>query len=127
MARSLAGTTDGLLELDEGGRPGPIHHAGPDVPAVAPEGWELWTILDGSAVWHTAAIDWWFHVGTLEGLRGNCLADTRAGLIVGTSEARLFRVAGEGLEPVGGFDGVEQRSKGDTPWGGPPDTRSLSE
>lgn len=127
MARIVVGTGDGLHVFDAAGRPAGVQHAGREITAVAPEGWELWAILDGVQVWHTAALDWWFHVGTLEGLRGNCLADTRAGLIVGAAEARLFRVAGEGLEPVVAFDEVQGRAEWFTPWGGPPDTRSISE
>jgi hypothetical protein len=80
MARILVGTQGGLHEFDLAGRTtgvqaAAIRHAGKEITAVAPEGWELWAILDGTEVWHTAAIDWWFHVGTLDGLRGNCLAD----------------------------------------------------
>jgi hypothetical protein len=116
-----------LHVFDAAGRPGAVQHPGREITAVAPEGWELWAILDGVEVWHTAALDWWFHVGTLDELRGNCLADTRAGLIVGAAEARLFRVAGEGLEPVAPFDDAPGRAEWYTPWGGPPDTRSISE
>ena len=127
MARILVGTVDGLHEFDAAGRPAGVQHPGREITAVAPEGWELWAILDGVDVWHTAALDWWFHVGTLDRLRGNCLADTRAGLIVGAAEARLLRVAGEGLERVGAFDQVQGRAEWYTPWGAPPDTRSMSE
>jgi hypothetical protein len=113
--------------FDAAGRPAGIKQPGREITAVAAEGLELWAILDGVEVWNTAALDWWFHVGTLDGLRGNCLADTRAGLIVGAAEARLFRVAGEGLEPVAAFDQVQGRVDWYTPWGGPPDIRSISE
>lgn len=132
MARILVGTRDGLHQFDvdvgTAAIQGPdIQHPGREVTAVAPEGWGLWAILDGSDVWHTAGIDWWFHVGTIDKLRGNCLADTRAGVIIGTSEAHLFRVAGDGLERVSAFDDVEGRTDWFTPWGGPPDTRSITE
>jgi hypothetical protein len=127
VARVAVGTADGLREYDAEGRAGAVRFEGRNVTAVAPEGPELWAVLDGREVWHTAAIDWWFHVADLEGLRADCLADTRAGLLVGTSEARLFRVAGEGLEAVGGFDDAPGRDGWYTPWGGPPDTRSVSE
>ncbi len=46
---------------------------------------------------------------------------------MGSSEARLFRVVDDGLEPVAAFDRAEGRSRWYTPWGGPPDTRSISE
>jgi hypothetical protein len=45
---------------------------------------------------------------------------------VGSSEARLLRVAGRDLEPVVPFDHAEGRSTWYTPWGGPPDTRSIA-
>jgi len=49
------------------------------------------------------------------------------GVLVGSSEARLFRVGGAGLEPVGSFDHADGRPSWYTPWGGPPATRSISE
>jgi hypothetical protein len=127
MARILVGTRDGLHEFDPAGRPGAVWHAGRRVTAVAPEGWELWSVLDGREVWHTAGVDWWFRVAELDGLRANCMADTRAGVVVGASEGRLLRVAGDGLEPVAGFERAEGRESWFTPWGGPPDTRTVSE
>jgi hypothetical protein len=132
VARILVGTHDGLHEFDLAGRPAgvqaaAIHHPGKEITAIAPEGWELWAIIDGSEVWHTAGVDWWFHVGTLDGLRGECMADTRAGVIVGSSEAHLFRIEGEGLARVASFDDIDGRAEWFTPWGGPPDTRSISE
>lgn len=127
MARLLIAGDDGLRELASDGTPGPIHHAGRKVTAVAREGWELWAVVDDQEVWHTAGVDRWVHVVNLSGLRAGCIADTRAGVVIGTSEARLFRVAGEGLEPLDGFDKVDGRSDWYTPWGGPPDSRSISE
>ena len=128
MARILVGTADGMHEFDESGHRGAVQHAGREVSAVAPEGIELWAILDGREIWHTAGVDWWFHVGDVEpGLRATCLADTRAGVIVGTSEARLCRVAGKGLERITSFDEARGRERWSTPWGGRPDTRTLSE
>jgi hypothetical protein len=128
VARILVGTREGLREYDPEGRAGAVRFEGRGVTAVAPEGPELWAVVDGREVWHTAALDRWFHVADLDGgLRANCLADTRAGLLVGTSEAHLFRVAGEGLEAVKVFDEAPGRDGWYTPWGGPPDTRSMSE
>jgi hypothetical protein len=87
----------------------------------------MWVILEGHEVWRTAAGGEWTHVGTLEGLRGNCLADTRAGVVIGTSEAHLYRVGDGGIERVPSFDDVGGREEWYTPWGGPPDARSISE
>lgn len=126
MTRILVGTGDGLHMFGDGGG-GPVQHSGRSVTALGRDDWELWAVLDQREVWHTAARDWWFRVATLDGLDGNCVAGTAAGVIVGTSEAHLFRVAGEGLERLEGFDQVEGRSEWYTPWGGPPDARSISE
>ena len=93
MAQILVGTRDGLHRCDASGNALGVEHAGREVTTIAPEGWELWAILDGKEVVHTAGVDWWFHVANLSGLRGNCIADTRAGVILGTSEGHLFRIA----------------------------------
>jgi hypothetical protein len=126
MPRIFVGTDDGL-HVFEGGREGEVAHAGRRVTALGREGMEMWAIIDGNEVWHTAAADWWFHVATLEDLRGNCIADTAAGVLVGTTQAHLLRVSGRGVERVGSFDEVSGRDGWYTPWGGPPDTRSIAE
>lgn len=125
--RILVGTDDGLLELDAGGRPLATHHAGRAVSALGASDPDTWAILDGVEIWRTGAEDGWDHVGALEGLRGNCIADTRAGHLIGTSEAHLVRAEESGLGRVTEFDEVEGRAEWYTPWGGPPDSRSISE
>jgi hypothetical protein len=127
MTRILAGTKDGIHEFGPDGSPGTVHHAGRKVSALAPEGPSLWTILDGREVLRTTDQRGWEKAGILEDLRANCLADTRAGVVVGTSDAHLYRVAGGGLDRVDSFDQVQGRGDWYTPWGGPPDSRSLSE
>jgi hypothetical protein len=127
LAEILAGTKDGLHRFDSDGVKRGVEHAGREVTTLAPEGWELWAVLDGTEVVHTAGVDWWFHVANLRGLRGSCMADTRAGVVLGTSEAHLYRVAGRGLERVGSFEKAEGRDEWFTPWGGPPDIRSITE
>jgi hypothetical protein len=108
MSRILVGTHDGLHEFGVDGNRVQTHHPGRNVTAVAPEGWELWAVIDGQEVWHTAGVDWWFRAANTDGLGATCLADTRAGVIVGTSEAHLMRVAGEGPEIVPAFEQVVQ-------------------
>ena len=76
-----------------------------------------------------ASFDDWPEAADLEAL---CIADTRAndpeGILVGASRARLLRVAGDGrLEAVQGFDRAPGRDGWYTPWGGPPDTRTITE
>lgn len=127
MAQILVATHDGLHRFDPSGKVLMVEHAGREVTTVATEGWELWAILDGKEVVHTAGVDWWFHVANVSGLRGYCMADTRAGVLVGTSEAHLYRIAGKGLERVRSFESAPGRKEWFTPWGGPPDTRTITE
>jgi len=127
MPRILVATAEGLHELGDGAVPGRVHHAGRAVTTVVEWEEQLWAIVDGSEVWHAAEIDGWTHLGDLEHYQGTCLAFMNEDVLVGSSEARLFRVVGDGLEPVAAFDRAEGRSTWYTPWGGPPDTRSISE
>ena len=57
-----------------------------------------------------------------------CLASTAAGVLVGTAQARLFVIApgSQVATPVDSFDRIPTRSQWYTPWGGPPDTRSIA-
>jgi hypothetical protein len=124
MPRTLVATRDGLLTVGAGG-PVASQFMGRSVTAVTRDGPQLWAIVERSEVWHAPEDDWG-RVVTLEGLEATCLAMTDA-LHVGSSGARLFRLADDALEPVVGFDDAEGRSEWYTPWGGPPATRSLSE
>ncbi len=127
MPHILVATANGLHELGDGAVPGRVHHAGRAVTTVAQDPKGFWAIVDGSEVWHAAELDGWAHLADLADHRGTCLAAMDDDVLVGSSEARLFRVVGEGLEPVAAFDRAEGRSTWYTPWGGPPDTRSISE
>lgn len=127
MPTIFVGTGDGLRGFSPDGGSPTHQHSGRDVTAVAPEGPATWVILDGRELWRTADEGGWSRAGTLEGLRGNCVADTRAGVVVGTSEAHLYRVEDGGLGRVPSFDAVMGRDEWYTPWGGPPDARSISE
>ncbi|HWC32999.1 MAG TPA: hypothetical protein VG709_07715 [Actinomycetota bacterium] len=55
-----------------------------------------------------------------------CILPLGDGTLVGTSAARLLRLRDRDLEPVAAFDRVPGRDAWHTPWGGPPDTRSLA-
>jgi hypothetical protein len=64
----------------------------------------------------------------LPGPEATCLLRHDGTLLVGTREAHLLRAAGDppAFEPVTSFEQAEGRETWYTPWGGPPDTRSLS-
>ena len=125
MPTILVATRHGLHLFDDQGRPGQVEHPGRSVTSVAPSGSERWAILDGSEIWHDAGTSW-HHIADLDGPGATCLASIDGDVFVGSAEARLFRIVGAALEPVSAFDGAEGRSAWYTPWGGPPDTRSLT-
>jgi hypothetical protein len=54
-----------------------------------------------------------------------CVLSNGTDLWVGTSGAHLLLVRDGDLRPVTAFDEVEGRERWSTPWGGPPDVRSL--
>src|SRR2546427_2726681 len=127
MPRILLAPPDGIHTFDDAGLPGPVHQAGRAVKTLAPQRNAVWAVVDGSQLWHTADMDRWTGVGDIGNYRGTSIAATDGDVFVGSSEARLFRVAGQDLGPVASFDRVDGRGTWYTPWGGPPDTRSISE
>lgn len=139
MATILAGTTSGLNRLDPDGGRRPPELEGRHVRGIAPESWKrLWAVVDRREIWSTDDSGAWRPIVSLDDLPGasdleaTCLADTRAnpagGILVGTSQARLVRVTEKHeVEFVDGFDVAPGRAGWFTPWGGPPDTRTISE
>jgi hypothetical protein len=122
----LVGTDEGLHRIDPSGEARGVDLGGQAVMAIAPEGSGWWAIVDAESVWRSTGGNWEM-VATVRGTRANCLAWTSAGLLVGTAEAGLYRLAGDALERVASFDEVDGRAKWYTPWGGPPDSRSISQ
>src|SRR3989442_15760461 len=126
MPRILVATLDGLHAFDDRGLPGAIHHAGRAVTAIAANRDQIWAIVEGSEVSRTTDGDRWINVGDIGSYRATCIAATDDDVLVGSSQARLFRVVVRGPEPVVSFDAAEGRSSCYTPWGGPPDNRPVS-
>jgi hypothetical protein len=93
--------------------------------AVSSEGGEVWAIVDGREVWRGP--EPWSHQASWDRARLTCLAPLGDGaVLVGTAEAHLLRLDGGSLQPVASFDEWPPRADWYTPWGGPPDTRSLA-
>lgn len=104
-----------------------VELAGHEVTALARDGAAWWAITGGQEAWRSDGDGKWARQATAPtDVRSNCLAGTPAGVLVGTSDARLFRLHAEALDPIDSFDQVEGRGKWYTPWGGPPDSRSIS-
>ncbi|MGH2752275.1 MAG: WD40/YVTN/BNR-like repeat-containing protein [Actinomycetota bacterium] len=118
----VVATTEGLFYPPA---PGPVELRGREVNALAhAPGAGRWALVDGGQLWSRSGE--WSHLATAEGVRLNCLLPLGKGLLVGASGAHLFRLTGEGLQLVDGFERAEGRDEWFTPWGGPPDVRSLS-
>lgn len=122
MGQILVGTDAGLRTIGEGDAPSldePITHltSGPRVP---------WAVVRGTEV-RRSRTDGWETAAEVHGLRANCVLPLGGdGALVGTSEARLLRLDDAGFVSVPGFDEAEGRDRWFTPWGGPPDVRSLA-
>jgi hypothetical protein len=91
--------------------------------AVDAEGW--WALSDGRDVvrLRDGAVE---TVAAVEEEVGRCLLPSADGVLVGTANARLALVRSGAVEMVASFDDAKGRESWYTPWGGPPDTRSLS-
>jgi hypothetical protein len=125
VTRLWIGTDDGLRVLGPSGERGEPHHPGRAINALGRGGDAVWAILDGSELWRAAG-DGWEHVADVDGLRARCVASIDGHVFVGTSEAHLLRLNGHALERIEPYDAVEGRDAWYTPWGGPPDTRSMT-
>ena len=123
----LAGTGGGLVAVDDAGDVRPVLQGHPvgDV-ARGRGGWLA--LVDGEGVWHgDGPRGDWQRLATVPGPKATCLLPSDDGAIVGTAEAHLLRVARGTAERVEAFDQADGREGWYTPWGGPPDTRSLAE
>ncbi|HEU5004304.1 MAG TPA: hypothetical protein VFW71_16200 [Actinomycetota bacterium] len=112
MAGIAMGTEQGLwsLDLDGGRRAGPATFADHRVGALARSEGALWALVDGQVLWRVPLEGGqqieggnegtWTRVARLEGVHGVCVAETRAGVLVGTAQARLLRLGEEDLDPA---------------------------
>jgi hypothetical protein len=88
--------------------------------ARAGEGW--WAVGDDGALFHDgqqmASVD--------DQVTLNCVLPVNGDIWVGASEARLFRLEDGDLIEDPGFAAAPERARWYTPWGGPPDVRSMA-
>src|SRR5687767_12818119 len=119
MPTIFVATSDGVATFDHDGRALDVAHAGRSVTALGRMGDDVWAIVEAAELWHSTRTGW-THVADLDGLRATCVAGIGGDVFIGTSEARLFRLAAGTLEPVPAFDHAPGRASWYTPWGGPP-------
>jgi hypothetical protein len=112
VSRLRIGTVDGLIEPPDG-----LTVSGPTrVFGDAALG------ADGRVLWHGSN-------GWTELARGPdllCAVDAPGGLLIGTEGAHLTRVTPDGLARLEGFERTDGRDGWYTPWGGAPETRSIT-
>ena len=115
--RITLATATGVLELDGAGHTNWMLKG--DARVVATR----WAIVDDALV----AIDEPHGAAQIDPTP-LCLADSATGVVVGTARARLLTFDAEhgAATPVDSFDEIPSRDQWYTPWGGPPDTRSLA-
>jgi hypothetical protein len=124
----LVATDGGIATIDRVGTVGDGDQlAGRGVgPLVVHDG-EVWAIVDGREVWRTERGGTaWERRATWSGPPLTCLARTPEGLVVGTAEAHVLRLEGDQLQKVASFDELPERGDWYTPWGAPPDVRSMA-
>ena len=116
----MVGTRNGLLDAS-----GRRRLDGREITALAAaaDGW--WVLADGVEVLRLRGADV-ESVASIKGETGRCLLPLDDGALVGTGNARLASVRAGSSELLSAFDAAEGRDGWYTPWGGPPDTRSLA-
>lgn len=117
----LVGSNAGIHTVGGGANDLP----GTAVVALASESARLWALSADGAILQSEDGGWERLAGMTEPA-GRSLQATEDGLLVGSAQARLFRLRRDVLEPVDAFDQVSGREDWYTPWGGPPDTRSMA-
>lgn len=119
----IAGTSNGLLFFDSHQR---IELEGESITALAANAEGLWVIVDRHSIWHRNAAEQWYKVALVDDLQLNCILSIANTVLVGTSEAHLLRLSNGSVDRLNSFDQVKEREEWYTPWGGPPDVRSMA-
>ena len=118
----LVGTDNGFVQV---GADMAVQPAGHRMDAIAVDAGDVWALSDQSDLWqHPEGGDWEIVANLNEG-QANCLAVAGDLVLVGAAEARLFRLDGSALKEVTSFGTAPGRDTWGTPWGGPPDVRSI--
>ena len=114
------GTSDGIY--DTGGKK--LCELSGSISAGVAAHDEITLIVDDHEVWRLTKGEG-ARIATSD-LTINCIAEVGGDLYVGTEKARLARIVDGDIEFIESFDLISGRSEWNTPWGGPPDVRSLA-
>jgi hypothetical protein len=122
MTRILTATTDGIFEWPDEAR----SFEGTEVNALALANDARYALTNSATVFRDGG-EGWQEIAQVRDVRANCLIPARAGLFVGASEAHLLKEDGGQFVTLDTFESAPGRDEWYTPWGGPPDVRSLAE
>ena len=131
MVGALLGLDHGLAVLDDGSgevRPLPVPDGDKPIAHVVRESTTWYAVAGDGGILRGSGDGGWEQIAMVESgdLVARCLAPHHSGLLIGTSEAHLLRLRQGRLERIERFDEVDGRDEWYTPWGGPPDVRSMS-
>ena len=126
---TLIGTADGVHWV---GSDQPPVLAGHRVDGLARGHSSWWVLTDGDGVWNIPDGGTPSRVVGSDGTRLNCMLARSDDVLLGAEAAQLFHISASGepgAEPTAddAFQDAPGRSEWFTPWGGPPDVRSLAE
>jgi len=119
----LVGTDDGFRVVGSNDRGLP---SGERMIAIAVDSDGLWAVGHPGTVWRHSFDGEGEPVVQLPDGVANCVLPTSDGVLIGADRARLFHWDGSALTRVDSFDEAPGRDDWHTPWGGPPDVRSLA-
>ena len=128
MTQIVIGTERGLFQLSPQ-EPLPLGpFAEHEITAVARDRARWWVLVEGRSLWRSGADGTWEEITSvaMDGIAATCLGTSPVGLLVGTESAHLLRLDGATLVRVDSFEDVAGREAWYTPWGDPPDVRSIS-
>ena len=120
----MIGTVDGLYRLDEAE---PYALAGRPVTHVYARFGDLWAVVDGEALVLNPGLAREMTVAVLTDEHANCALVTAERVLVGASHAALYELVDNELRRSRSFEDAPDRASWFTPWGGPPDVRSIAQ
>ena len=120
MTAILLGTKRGLYRLGEND---PTALADKSVTALSSDAG--WAVVDGRELWRSVLRGEWERV-TSSDMDLRCVEAVNDEVYAGSAEAHLLRYDGATIQVVDDFEQVEGREDWFTPWGGPPDVRSIA-
>lgn len=130
MTSVLVGTVDGLDLLDN---PGPRQLAGHRIDAIVPRQEGCWVLSDSSTVWLLPADREPVLIAESDVGELNCMLPMGEKVLLGGADAHILDLytnsegdGGRAMSRNVSFESAPGRDTWYTPWGGPPDVRSLA-